>query len=103
MASHQAFSLAYKVHAVKREGERSLYVPDVLYVLKHGFVYEEPAPATRQGYFRYEMHGLTPNSGGRAVGLVVIPDVQNCVVKLVTIMWIDEKATRAGTLLEAYK
>uniref|UniRef100_UPI000493C86D DUF4258 domain-containing protein n=1 Tax=Paracoccus sp. TRP TaxID=412597 RepID=UPI000493C86D len=100
MARDGKLSLAYKVHAMRRESERGLYVPDVLHVLKHGFVYAEGVPATRPYYYKYVIEGPTPNSGGRSVALVVIPDEQNCTIKLVTIMWIDETSTRAGTIVE---
>lgn len=102
MARSSALSLAYKVHALQREGERGIYTPDVRFVLRNGFVLIDAVPATRVGYFKYEIEGRTPNSDGRFIRLVVIPDFNNCIIKLVTIMWVDEEATRAGTLLEAY-
>ncbi len=67
---------------------------DVLHVLKHGFVFEEGQPATQPGYFKYNMEGTTPNSGGRTVGVVLIPSSSNA-IKIVTVMWRDE-AIRAG-------
>lgn len=102
MARSPAFSIAYKIHATKREEERGLYASDVLHILKTGFVYDPPLPATRAGYFRYVIQGPTPNTGGRQAGLVVIPDYKNCTIKIceiVTVMWVDERSTRAGTIL----
>jgi len=52
------------------------------------------------GYFKYLIQGPTPNSGGRAAGLVVIPDDKNYTVKILTVEWMDERSTRAGSLLE---
>lgn len=101
MAMSPKLSLAYKVHALKREGERGIHTPDVRFVLRNGFVLIDAVPATRVNYYKYEIEGRTPNSEGRFVRLVVIPDFKNCTIKLVTIMWVDEEATRAGTLLEA--
>lgn len=103
MARSPLLSLAYKVHALQREADRGIYTPDVRFVLRNGFVLTNAVPATRAGYFKYEIEGRTPNSEGRFVRLVVIPDFKNCTIKLVTIMWVDEEATRAGTLLEAYE
>jgi len=59
-----------------------------------------PEPAARMGYFKYLIQGPTPNSGGRAAGLVVIPDDKNYTVKILTVEWMDERSTRAGSLLE---
>lgn len=93
------FSLAYKIHAMQRESERGLSVSDVRHVLRHGFVYEDPKPATQSGYFRYQIQCKTPNSGGRVIRLVVIPNAGTLTIKLVTVMWVDETNTRAGTIL----
>ncbi len=71
--------------------ERGLIVSDVLYLLKNGFVYENAEPATRKGYYRYKMECRTPNSGSRRVRVVVIPEKRGCLLKLITIMWVDER------------
>ncbi len=68
--------------------ERDLVTGDVLHVLKHGFVYDDPEPSTQDGFFKYKMECRTPNSGGRVVRIVVIPSTGNA-VKLVTVMWKD--------------
>jgi len=103
VARDTRLSLAYKVHAMKRLAERGIFVSDVLYVLKHGFVYLDGVPALQQGRFKYEIESRTPNSGGRKVRLVVIPDAETYTIKIVTIMWVDEDETRAGTLTEENK
>jgi hypothetical protein len=100
MARDPRFSLAYKVHAMQRLAERGILTGDVLFVLKHGFVYGKPTPATRPDFYRYEMESRTPNSAGRAVSVVVIPDYKNLICKIVTVMWVDETSTRAGTILD---
>ena len=103
IARDTRFSLAYKVHAMNWSAERGIIVSDVLYILKHGFVYLDAVPALQQGRFKYEIESRSPNSGGRKVRLVVMPEVENCTIKLVTIMWVDEDETRAGTLTEESK
>jgi hypothetical protein len=85
---------------MKRLAERGIFVSDVLYVLKHGFVCLDGVPAIQQGCFKYEIESRTPTSGGRKVRLVVIPDAETRSIRLVTIMWADEDETRAGTLTE---
>lgn len=100
IARDARLSLAYKLHATKRACEREISTSDVLYVLKNGFVYHAAKTATRPDYFKYEIESRTPNSDGRIVNLVVIPDCNNMTIKLVTIMWKDEDARRAGTLTE---
>lgn len=92
-------TLTYKLHAQERLSERGLILSDILYLLKNGFVHENAVPATRAGYNRYLMVSRTPNSGARTVGVVVIPDQSHKHLKLVTIMWIDEAETRAGSII----
>lgn len=92
-------SISYKKHAQERLAERGLIVSDVLYVLKNGFVYLECEPSTRPGYNKYCMECRSPNSGGRSVRVVVIPDKKRCELKIISVMWVDEVATRAGTIV----
>ena len=77
-------------HAKDQMAARDLLMGDVLYVLKHGFAYEEAERATEIGLFKYQMESVTPNSGGRTVRVVVIPSM-SCDVKIVTVMWKDER------------
>lgn len=95
---HPAMSLAYKVHATQRLAERGITTSDVLYLLRNGFVYKEPVPATTRGYYRYEVRGRTPNSEGREICAVVIPNATTMKIKIVTVFWVDEEDRRAGTL-----
>ena len=99
IARRDDLNLSYKLHARERLRERSLIISDVLHVLKNGFVYDEAVKATRPGYHRYLVQSTTPNSAGRNVGVVVIPDQQGCLLKIVTVMWIDEAHTRSGTVV----
>ena len=92
-------NLSYKLHAQERLKQRGLIVSDVLYLLKNGFVHAEATPATRPGYNRYVVESKTPNSGGRTVGVVVIPDQKGKLLKIVTVMWMDEAETRAGSII----
>ena len=100
MGKHPALSIAYKVHATQRLVERGIIVSDVLHLLKTGFVLKGATDATQKGYFKYQVEGSTPNSGGRRICAVVIPDVNNMTIKVVTVYWVDEPAGRAGTLME---
>jgi len=91
MARNDDLDIAWTKHALERLGERGLIAGDVHYVLKHGFVYEEPQAGKVAGYFKYRMEARTPNSGNRTVGVVVIPDKGgHCSLKVVTVMWMDE-------------
>jgi hypothetical protein len=71
--------------------KRDLIAGDVLHLLKNGFVYDRPAPATHKGYFKYAMEGKTPNSDARFVKAIVIADPDLNAIKVVTVMWKDEK------------
>ncbi|MDH2217930.1 MULTISPECIES: DUF4258 domain-containing protein [unclassified Agrobacterium] len=99
IARDPKFTIAYKLHAKERLTERNLIASDVLYALKYGFVYEQAVPATRQGFFRYRVECKTPNSGSRAIGVVVIPNHVGCYMKIVTVMWIDEFERRDGSII----
>lgn len=99
MARRDDVGLAYKLHAREQMRERGIIVSDVMFVLKFGFVLTEPEPATRAGLYRYAVENKTPNSDSRDIRLIVIPDKKRCVIKLVTVMWVDELATRAGSII----
>jgi hypothetical protein len=62
---------------------------DVLHVLKRGFVLDEPEASTRRGYFKYQIEATTPNSDGRTIILVVIPD-GSCELNIKRLLWRDE-------------
>lgn len=101
IAKNKAMTITYRLHAKERLAERNLILSDVLYALKHGFVYHHPIPATRAGMFRYRIECKTPNSGSRPIGVVVIPAKKGCLLKIVSVMWIDEYERVAGTLIGA--
>ena len=88
-ANDPAFSMGERKHAKSQMQERDLIMGDVLHVLKNGFVYEDPKPATQKGRYRYRMISKTPNSSNREVAVIVIPDPPPAVV-LVSVMWVDE-------------
>jgi Domain of unknown function (DUF4258) len=86
----QQADIAFTDHFQERLEERNLIMGDVFHVLKYGFVYEEPQPSTRKGLYKCLIESPTPNSNGRTVAVVVIP-YPSCAVKLVTVMWKDER------------
>ncbi len=49
--------------------------------------------------FRYRVDCRTPNSGSRSIGVVVIPDKPEKLIKVVTVMWIDAFERKAGSIL----
>ena len=79
----------YTSHAKEQLLERGLIVSDVLYVCQHGTVHESAKKATRAGLFKYQIECVTPNSEGRTVRAVVIPDLRQPTIKIVTVMWVD--------------
>lgn len=99
IARSRSLTLHYRLHARERLAERGLLMGDVLHVLKFGFIRQEPIPSTREGFMRYSMECKTPNSNGREVRVVVIPDKKRCDMKIVTVMWVDETDTKAGTII----
>ncbi len=99
IARSPKLDIAYKKHALERLSERGLIMSDVLYVLKNGFIHLNPEPATRNGYNKYAMECRCPNGGSREVRVIVIPDKKACLLKIISVMWVDEKKTRAGTII----
>lgn len=99
IARSPRLALAYKLHAQDQLLERNITSSDVLFVLKFGFVLLEPESATRPGFYRYAIENKTPNSDSRDIRLIVIPDKKAVLVKIVTVMWVDELATRAGSII----
>lgn len=97
---HPALSIAYKLHATLRLVERGIIVSDILFILRNGFVYDHAVPATQKGYFKYVIRCKTPNSEGRELAAVVVPNSNTMSVKIVTVYWVDETDRRAGTLME---
>lgn len=79
--------------------ERNIVISDVLFVLKWGFVLAEPEPSTRQGLYRYAIDSKTPNSDSRDMRLILVPDPERTLIKIITVMWVDELATRAGSII----
>lgn len=99
IAKDPHFSIAYKLHAKDRMSERNLIISDILYALRNGFVYATGRPCEKtNGYYKYMIESTTPNSGGRNIRLVCIPNAALKKIKLVTVMWVDEKDTAAGTI-----
>lgn len=84
----------YTQHARDQWSERGLLTGDVLFLLTRGFVHEAPEeashPEDRETFWKYQIQGMTPNSGHREVRAVVIPDAQRTMIKVVTVMWVDE-------------
>ena len=79
--------------------KRGIIVSDVLFVLKFGFVLTTQELAIKSGFYRYAMDNKTPNSDSRDIRLIVIPDEMKSMLKLVTVMWVDELASRAGSII----
>lgn len=91
IARNKQFDLALKVHAKERLAQRGLLMSDLLFVLKNGYVYEAPEESTMAGFYRYKIESQSPNSGARFLRAVVVPDRKSCQIKVITIMWRDEK------------
>mgnify|MGYP001430125161 CR=1 FL=1 len=77
-------------HFVEQLAIRDLLIGDAHYVMKHGFVYQEAQESTQEGLYKYRIDSKSPNSGSRALRVVLIPDPARFWIKLITIMWVDE-------------
>ena len=90
LAARDELQLTWTLHIKERLVERDLIIGDVRFLLRHGFVYAEPEPSSRNGLYKYAVEGTSPNSGNRSLRLIVIPDETRCWIKLITLMWVDE-------------
>jgi hypothetical protein len=55
MAGADEFDLVLSGHAEEQMEERGITIPDVLYVMQNGFVYDAPTKATRRGFYKYSV------------------------------------------------
>lgn len=84
-------SLTWRRHASLRLKERGLVMSDVLFVLKNGFVHEQSqGESTAKGLYKYAIEGLAPNSGRRIIRIIVVPDLAENHIKIITVMWADD-------------
>ncbi len=91
IAREKQVSIAITIHAKERMHERNLLMSDQLFVLRNGHVYEEPQASTVVGLCKYSVESQSPNSGARFLRVVAVPDTQSCQIKVMTIMWRDER------------
>jgi hypothetical protein len=99
IAQSEHLSISYSKHSLERFAERGLIISDILYVMKFGYVHLEPIKSTRAGWHKYAIESRCPNSGSRAVRVVLVPDKKTCFIKIVSVMWVDENETRAGSII----
>jgi hypothetical protein len=76
-------------HAKERMADRDIIMGDINHVLKFGYIYEEGEQSSQEGLFKYKIEGSTPSSGGRNIRVVLIPYPSN-LIKILTVMWVDE-------------
>ena len=88
--AHQDFEFNWSWHADEQRLARDLIIGDITHVLKNGFVHEEAEPSTRKGFFKYKVESRSPNSGGRTLRVVVVPQRKPPLFKVITVMWVDE-------------
>lgn len=77
-------------HFEEQLNDREIIASDTQYLIKNGFVYEKAVPSTQKGLWKYKIVCETPNSNGRTLGLIIIPDFQKGWIKFVTIFWVDK-------------
>jgi hypothetical protein len=91
IATSVDLKLTYRDHLIEQLLDRGLIIGDVRHALKHGFVYAAAQTTTRDEYYKYLVENKTPNSGSRAIRVIVIPDPARCWLKVLEVMWIDER------------
>lgn len=81
--------LDIKKHAMQQMGDRDIFMGDLLYVLKNGFVHDQGHPSTQEGLYKYTIISASPNSERRLVKVVAIPHPTPR-LQIITVMWADE-------------
>ena len=99
IAQSASLTVSYSKHSLERIVERGLIMSDILYVMKLGFVHLEPIPSSQSGWYKYAIESKCPNGGSRSVRVVVVPDQTTYSIKIVSVMWVDETETRAGSVI----
>lgn len=89
IASSDTCDIAITNHFSEKLSERNLQMGDAMMLMRTGFIYNSPVESTQPGLWKYEINGKTPNSQNRQLGMIVIPDFDKNMIKLVTIFWID--------------
>ncbi|MGB0843885.1 MAG: DUF4258 domain-containing protein [Alphaproteobacteria bacterium] len=103
LANDDEMSLILRRHAKERMLERDLIMSDLLHVLKHGFVYASASDSTQEGQYKYAIENNALNGDGRNLRVIVVPVIKDKFLNIVSFMWVDEKQTRAGTVLGEYE
>jgi hypothetical protein len=98
IAASRKLTIAYTQHAKEQMLSRGLFISDVLFVLKNGFVHEEPCQSTRQNFLKYSVECVSINGSHRTVRVITIPDKKSVFLKIVTVMWVDESSTISGNI-----
>ena len=62
---------------------------DIVYIMLHGHIDDEPEESSRPGYCKYKICGKSPNSANREICLIVIPNPDKPAIKVITVMWKD--------------
>lgn len=89
IAKDGLFTLDLSSHASEQLVARDLITSDILHVLKYGFVYDPPEPATQKNCYKYKVESTSP-AGSRVVRIIAIPWSNPPEIKIVTVMWRDE-------------
>ena len=91
IAKDDRFDLAFTKHVRERMDERSITIGDLLHLLKRGIVLVEGVSDERtENFWKYRIEGRTPSTGQRSIAAIVIPDTKWSIIKVVTVMWLDE-------------
>lgn len=61
---------------------------DLFHLLSTGYVYEDPTESSISGYFKYKVEGPAPNTNGRTMAALIIPNGGRN-LKICTLTWKD--------------
>ena len=84
-------------HYSENLAERSLNTSDVLYLLRDPVIEDDPEWCDEHQRFKYKVTGYTPTSDSRRVTIVIAPYFEDNVLVFVTVFWVDEKQSCAGS------
>jgi hypothetical protein len=90
IAGTKALRLAYTLHARRRLTERGIGVEGIVRLLREGRVPRKPSRVDGLGRSKYTIEGPVSEDSPRVMRIVVIAAPRSPMVRVVTVMWVDE-------------
>lgn len=85
-------------HALENMEKRDIYTPEVIDAGRNGRITKPPEILDSEYKIKYHLASYTRHSENREVGVVLEADFKARIITIISVMWIDDKKSRAGTI-----